>query len=130
MVELTSQAAEAVEGLRPAKLPGHQILRIARDPRSPRGAARLTFVAVARPGDVVGESRGISLCVGEDLAEQLAAMVLDVRDGEDAFFVRERQPTTERQDVGARRGAQPSPTSAPRDEAAWTVARPLLPTQH
>ena len=66
----------------------------------------------------MGESQGIALCVGEDLADQLATMVLDVRDGDAAFFVREPHPTTERRDVGARRSAQPSPASVPSDEGS------------
>jgi hypothetical protein len=82
MVQLTSKAAEEIAGLRPRCLPDHRILRITRDTRRPHGPLRLTFVAVAREGDHVGESQGIPVCVGDDLHDQLSGMVLDVRDGD------------------------------------------------
>ena len=116
MVELTVRAAQAIEGLRPARLPDHRILRIARDARSRFGTARLTFVAVPRPGDLIGESQGIALCVGEDLVARLDGLVFDIRDGDAGFVVREPQHTRRHEDTDALIQARPA-TSEPSERA-------------
>lgn len=119
MLQLTPEAPRALDDLRPTSLlPHHQMVRIARDQRSRRRTVRLTFVAVARPGDRVGESQGVAVCVGGDMADQVDGMMLDIGDDEEGtFWLRpvERVP---------RRSLEPtSATSALTDRAARTLDR-------
>ena len=86
MLQLTPEAALRIQHLRPTYLPHHQILRISRYDRRRGGPARLSFVAVAREGDQIGESQGIQMCVGQEFADRLSGMMLDVRDGDSGDF--------------------------------------------
>jgi hypothetical protein len=76
MLQLTPEAALRIQHLQPTYLPLHQILR----------PARLSFVAVAREGDQIGESQGIQMCVGQEFADRLSGMMLDVRDNDSGDF--------------------------------------------
>jgi Fe-S cluster assembly iron-binding protein IscA len=84
MLQLTPEAAAEIEQLRPPHLPDARLLRIARPDGSREAGVRMSFVARARDGDEQGESQGIAMCVGVEVAHQLAGMVVDVRQGTDA----------------------------------------------
>jgi hypothetical protein len=84
MLQLTPEAAAEIEQLRPPHLPDARLLRIARPDGSREAGVRISFVAHAREGDQQGESQGIVMCVGGEVADQLAEMVVDVRQGADS----------------------------------------------
>lgn len=91
MMQLTAEAAAEIQDLRPQYLPQHRMARIA-CPGGRLDAARLMFVATARPGDDVIESHGVAMCVDHALADRLNAMVLDVRaEPAPRFYVRAQE---------------------------------------
>ena len=109
MLQLTPRAAQEVQNLWPRNLPDHRILRLAPAGRRSESEARLTIVAVVKPGDHRCESHGITICVAQELAERLSGGTLDVRGAHAGrFYIRTGKPSREAAD----HRAQPEPSYA------------------
>ena len=57
-------------------------VRISRHDGSREAGVRLSFVRLARDDDQLGESQGIAMCIGNEVAGQLDGLVLDRRPGD------------------------------------------------
>ncbi len=80
MLRLTSLAADFVRCTQLEKGKSDHILRVGRSNGGDGANVRLAFVTAAEPGDQVGESYGVGLCVAADLASTLDDQLLDLRE--------------------------------------------------
>jgi Fe-S cluster assembly iron-binding protein IscA len=90
MLQLTTEAADLIRGLRAERGAGDALLRVSSRGASDGSDLTLGFVPAADVGDQVGESEGVPMCVASDLADELDDKVLDVTDAPDgkALIVR------------------------------------------
>ncbi|QRN79354.1 MAG: hypothetical protein JK586_13730 [Nocardiopsis sp. BM-2018] len=81
MLTLSSAAADRIATAREQSgIPDEAHLRIAPAGDQGPGAIGLGFVEAPFSGDQVGDAHGVSFCVAPELADELAAVTLDLDD--------------------------------------------------
>ncbi len=80
MLRLTSAAAHFVRRTQLERGKSDHLLRVRRVSAGDGTKIRLTFVTAAEPGDQVGQSHAIGLCVAGELASTLDHQLLDLKE--------------------------------------------------
>jgi Fe-S cluster assembly iron-binding protein IscA len=80
MLGLSADAASFVRGLREQNGKEDHLLRIASGTGADSENLRVALVPSAEPGDDVGESQGVAVCVASELSADLDDKLLDVTD--------------------------------------------------
>ena len=80
MLRLTTEAADFIRCAQQEEGKSDHLLRIMRGSDGDDANLRLAFVAAAEPGDQVGQSHGVAMCVDGGLSVGLDDKLLDLRD--------------------------------------------------
>jgi Fe-S cluster assembly iron-binding protein IscA len=79
MLQISEEAATLVREVRGTDDGGEVLVRVAPATRGEPANLSLALVNEAQPGDEVGQSNGIGVCVAPELGRELEDKVLDVR---------------------------------------------------